>query len=189
VTKTYQRNEGAHQIRKQGVLEALGSAIANQRTALGMSQAGLATLIGSHHSQISRIETGQHVPTVDMLARIAMAFGSDLVLGLQPGELYRLRGDRGLTLMDLGDKKSELRAVADAHGATNLRVFGSVARGEATSKSDVDFIVRLKPNWTPSDLSQLILDFEKVLGVHVNVVDEVAHKKFVQSVAAEAVAL
>ena len=41
----------------------------------------------------------------------------------------------------LADKRSQILAIASKHGAYNVRVFGSVARGEATAESDIDFLI------------------------------------------------
>jgi uncharacterized protein len=45
----------------------------------------------------------------------------------------------------LQDKRDEILRIAAAHGAQNVRVFGSVSRGEAGAKSDVDLLVKLEP--------------------------------------------
>ncbi|HEY0372261.1 MAG TPA: nucleotidyltransferase domain-containing protein, partial [Thermoanaerobaculia bacterium] len=49
----------------------------------------------------------------------------------------------------LGSKREEILRIAERHGVTSIRVFGSVARGEAGSQSDVDFLVEVGPNRTP----------------------------------------
>ncbi|MGH2586706.1 MAG: nucleotidyltransferase family protein [Dehalococcoidia bacterium] len=56
-------------------------------------------------------------------------------------------------------------------GASNVRVFGSVARGEAGIGSDVGFLVDMEPGRTVLDLSELILDLEEMLGRNVDVVE------------------
>ena len=48
-----------------------------------------------------------------------------------------------MKLQELRSKKKDIHALAAAHGASRIRVFGSVARGEETSNSDVDFLVDL----------------------------------------------
>jgi predicted nucleotidyltransferase len=73
----------------------------------------------------------------------------------------------------LQDKRDEILAIAEKHGAYNVRVFGSVARGEATAESDVDFLIdydlkRISP-WFPAGL---MLDLEKLLDRKVDVVSE-----------------
>ena len=68
------------------------------------------------------------------------------------------------------EKRDEIIAIADKHGAYNLRIFGSIARGEATEKSDIDLLIdrdltRTSP-WFPAGLK---LDLEDLLGVSVDV--------------------
>jgi predicted nucleotidyltransferase len=71
----------------------------------------------------------------------------------------------------LADKRDEILALAAKHGAYNVRVFGSVARGEATAESDVDFLIdydlkKITP-WFPAGL---MLDLERLLNRKVDVV-------------------
>ena len=55
---------------------------------------------------------------------------------------------------------------------TNVRVFGSVARGEADAASDIDFLVEMEPGRSLFDLGGLVSDVEKLLGCNVDVVTE-----------------
>ena len=56
-----------------------------------------------------------------------------------------------MTLTELlGDKREEILRIAAQHGATNVRVFGSVARGEAGPGSDIDFLVDVARDGAPS---------------------------------------
>jgi hypothetical protein len=70
----------------------------------------------------------------------------------------------------LQQKRAEILAVAQKHGARNVRVFGSVARGEAGEDSDIDFLIdydldKISP-WFPAGL---LLDLEALLGFRVDV--------------------
>ena len=56
------------------------------------------------------------------------------------------------------EKKKEIREIAAKHGARNVRVFGSVARGDARPDSDVDFLVDMEPGRTLLDLGRLLMD-------------------------------
>jgi len=70
------------------------------------------------------------------------------------------------------EKRDEIQRIATKHGARNIRVFGSVARGEARNDSDIDFLVDTGPvtsSWFPAGL---VLDLEGVLGCKVEVVTE-----------------
>lgn len=77
---------------------------------------------------------------------------------------------QGLTLEELRTRREEILRIAARHGARNVRVFGSVARGRARPDSDVDFLVEFDPDRTVLDLSGLILDLRAALEREVNVV-------------------
>lgn len=70
------------------------------------------------------------------------------------------------------EKRQEIMDLAAKHGAYNVRIFGSAARGEAGPDSDVDFLVDAGPetsSWFPAGL---IIDLEKLMGREVDVVTE-----------------
>lgn len=70
------------------------------------------------------------------------------------------------------EKREQILQIAARHGAYNVRVFGSAARGEAAPDSDVDLLVDVGPThsrWFPAGL---ILDLEELLGREVDVVTE-----------------
>jgi predicted nucleotidyltransferase len=77
-----------------------------------------------------------------------------------------------LTLEQLRDKRDALIALADRHKAENVRVFGSVARGEANEQSDVDLLVHFRDGASLFDLIDLKEDAEKMLGLPVDVVSD-----------------
>ena len=72
----------------------------------------------------------------------------------------------------LKEKRQEILRVAAEHGALNVRVFGSVARGEADATSDIDFLVELEPGRSLFDLGGLQYDLQALLGCAVDVVTE-----------------
>ena len=72
----------------------------------------------------------------------------------------------------LRTKREEILRIASKHGALNVRLFGSVARGEADEKSEVDFLVDMGPNRTPFFPGGLIADLEDYLGRKVDVITE-----------------
>ncbi len=72
----------------------------------------------------------------------------------------------------LRDKRLEILAVAQRHGARNVRVFGSAARGEERPDSDVDLLVDLEPGRTLLDHVALWQDLEELLGRRVDIVVE-----------------
>ncbi len=72
----------------------------------------------------------------------------------------------------LKSKRDDILAIAARHGAYNVRVFGSVARGEADLQSDIDLLVQFKPGTTLFGHAALVQELEKLLGVKVDVVSE-----------------
>jgi predicted nucleotidyltransferase len=72
----------------------------------------------------------------------------------------------------LRDKRDEIVRIARRYGASNVRVFGSVARGDATDESDLDLLIRLERGRTLLDLAGLGDDLEALLGRRVQIVTE-----------------
>lgn len=72
----------------------------------------------------------------------------------------------------LHQHRREVLRLAAEHGATDVRVFGSVARGEADDASDIDFLVRMGPGRSLFDLGALLMDLQDLLGRRVDVVTE-----------------
>ena len=70
----------------------------------------------------------------------------------------------------LKEKRKEILRLCAKYGARNLRVFGSVARGEADRESDIDFLVEMEPGRSLFDLGGLQYELEKLLGRPVDVV-------------------
>jgi excisionase family DNA binding protein len=70
----------------------------------------------------------------------------------------------------LSARRGEILAIAERRRTENLRVFGSVARGDASDTSDIDLLVDLKPHASVYDLSGLCVELENLLGVPVDVV-------------------
>ncbi len=68
------------------------------------------------------------------------------------------------------EKKEEILKIALRHGAENIRLFGSVARGEAGESSDIDILVEVGKNPSPWFPGGLIVDLEELLGRRVHVV-------------------
>lgn len=75
------------------------------------------------------------------------------------------------------NKRNEIFGIAKKYGALNLRIFGSVARGEADRNSDVDFLVEMEPGRSLFDLGGLLMELEMLLGCKVDVVTERGLKK------------
>ena len=86
--------------------------------------------------------------------------------------------------------RREILAIAARHGARNVRVFGSVARGEADEESDLDLLVDMEPGRSLLDMGALLMELRELLGVPVDVVTEKGmHDRMRQRVLSEAVVL
>ncbi len=91
----------------------------------------------------------------------------------------------------IGDKRDEVLRIAAENGAFNVRVFGSVARGEAHEDSDVDFLVSFPEGTSIFDVVGLWQDLTELMGREVGVVTDhkVEENSFKQSILGEAVPL
>jgi len=90
----------------------------------------------------------------------------------------------------LEERRAEILALAAQHGATDVRVFGSVARLEDDAQSDIDFLVRLEPGRSLPDLGALLMDLQDLLDRDVDIVTEAGLRSRIQDrVMAEARAL
>ena len=69
-------------------------------------------------------------------------------------------------------KRKAIQQIAAKHGARNIRIFGSIARGEADEKSDVDFLVDMEAGRSLLDMDGLLMDLRVLLGRDVDVVTE-----------------
>lgn len=69
-------------------------------------------------------------------------------------------------------KREDILRIAARYGARNVRIFGSIARGEARPDSDVDVLVDLEPGRSLFDLGGLLMDLQELLGCQVDVVTE-----------------
>lgn len=77
-----------------------------------------------------------------------------------------------LTRKTLQSKRDAILAIAHRYGASDIRIFGSVARGDNTEASDLDFLVRFESTRSLLDHGGMIVDLEELLGVKVDVISE-----------------
>ena len=95
--------------------------------------------------------------------------------------LIKEQGDEYYGVRDLLiSKREEILRIAAKNGASNVRVFGSVARGEAGEESDVDLLVELEPGSSLLDHVALLQDLEDMLSRKVDVVNEKALHPFIR---------
>jgi predicted nucleotidyltransferase len=85
------------------------------------------------------------------------------------------------SLAELRARRDEILRIAAQYGASNVRVFGSVARGEASPDSDVDFLVTFTRRVSLFDRAGLWLDLQALLNCRVDVVDDQAVKPALRS--------
>jgi uncharacterized protein len=95
-----------------------------------------------------------------------------------------------ITRETLRQKREDILAIARRYGAHNIRIFGSMARGDAGESSDLDLIVRFDPDRSLLDHGGLLMDLQELLGVKVDVISEAGmRKRFRKHVLKEAVPL
>lgn len=110
-----------------------------------------------------------------------------------PGRRDVVEARRGLTLEDLRAHREKIMRIAAAHGAANVRVFGSVARGEADRDSDIDLLVDVVADAKGFAYFGLVEDLRRALtaalGADVDIIDSVALRRMREQVLREAVPL
>ena len=138
------------------------------RKGAGLSQQELAARAGVTQSVISAYESGHRQPAVPTLAALVDAAGYELVMGLRrPRRMSKLSGPLGRRVRRY---RQDLVAAAAAHGVRNLRVFGSVARGQDRPDSDVDLLADLPPGLSLFGLGRVQDDLEAILGTRVDLI-------------------
>jgi hypothetical protein len=124
---------------------------------------------GIAQSVVSAYESGRREPSVSTLERLVAATGHRMVIGLERDPA----APSGLPDTPLGRRLRQRRkavlACATGHGATNVRVFGSVARGEDGPNSDVDLVMDVAPRTGLFELGALRRELTTILGVRVDV--------------------
>jgi predicted nucleotidyltransferase/DNA-binding XRE family transcriptional regulator len=167
-----------------------GTLIREARRQARLSQTDLARRAGVAQPVISAYESDRREPGLRTLTKLIEATGHQLVVDLVPPPPDRL----GLPNTRLGrrlrrHRRAVLR-VAARRGARNVRVFGSVARGEDTDGSDVDLLVDLAAGVSLVSLAGLRRELTELLGVDVDVVPAATLKPGVRAnVLAEAISL
>jgi uncharacterized protein len=95
-----------------------------------------------------------------------------------------------MTQQILQEKREAILQIAQRYGAHDVRIFGSVARGDATEESDLDLLVRFDQGRTLFDHGGLLMDLRDLLGTKVEVISEGALQgRFGENVRREAIPL
>jgi predicted nucleotidyltransferase/DNA-binding XRE family transcriptional regulator len=149
--------------------EASGSLLREARRYAGLSQAQLAKRASTTQSVVSAYESAARQPSLPMLARLVAATGLELEVRVRRSRLtsLRLHGPLGIRLRR---HRREVRRIAAGHGLANVRVFGSVARGEETEESDIDLLVDIAPEVGLLGLARCQHELQLVLGAPVDLV-------------------
>ena len=133
------------------------------RQRAGLTQRALAQRAGITQSVISAYESGRREPSYATLTRLVRAAGFDLKPHLEP-----VLPENALAIVRA--HADELRTALGALGAVEIRVFGSVARGDETETSDVDLLVDLETDAGLFALLRMQTAAEAILGRSVDVV-------------------
>lgn len=146
-----------------------GALLAEARHRAGLTQSQFAQRAGVTRSVISAYESGARQPSMPMLQRLVAASGLQLAIDVrQPAPaISRLTGPLGTLVLR---HRRAINALAATRGASNLRVFGSVARGEETEHGDIDLLVDLAPHTGQIGLSTLQRDLSTLLSATVDLV-------------------
>lgn len=151
----------------------LATTIRSARADAGLSQVDLAGRAGTSQPALARYETGVALPTLPTLERLLSACGRGLEihtpLAAKRSAPTSIRGQLGPQAEELRRQRRRLLDAAEKHGVDRLRVFGSLARGEAEAASDVDLLVDLKPGRTLIDLAGFRREAAEILDLSVDV--------------------
>jgi predicted nucleotidyltransferase/DNA-binding XRE family transcriptional regulator len=165
----------------------VGLLITNARNNSGLTQAELASRAGTSQAAIARYEADRVSPSVSTLERVLRAAGEDLLLSSVRGNQTDLSSEKAQLVRR---HKVEITNLARTHGARNIRLFGSVVRGEDTAKSDIDFLVDAPKEKALSISISLQAALEDLLKCKVDVSPESIMKPNVRKAALkEAVAI
>jgi predicted nucleotidyltransferase/DNA-binding XRE family transcriptional regulator len=153
------------------------------RQRAGLTQHALAERAGVTQSVISAYEAGRREPSYAMLTRLVKSAGYTLEPHLEPA-----RQESALAMVRA--HADELHAALGALGAVDIRIFGSVARGDETESSDVDLLVNLEADAGLFALLRMQSAAEAILGRSVDITPSSGLKPdVVEHVLREAVAL
>ena len=167
-----------------------GTLLREARQRAGLTQVELARRGGVRQSVVSAYESGARQPSLPTLARLIEAGGMRLdvqVRRRRGAGISRLTGPLGRRVRA---SRADIVTAVAAHGARNVRVFGSVARGQDTADSDVDLVVDIPHGMSLIGLGRLESDLRELLNTDVDLVPSDGLKPDVAAaVLAEAISL
>ncbi len=157
-----------------------GALLHQARTQAHLSQAELARRAGVAQSVISAYESDRREPALSTLTKLISATGHRLSLELIPTTTSYL----GLPNTPMGRRLRQCRRAilhtAAQHGAHNLRVFGSVSRGEETETSDVDLLIDFDSEMGLITLNALSRKLTELIGAQADVIPADALKPYLR---------
>ena len=148
----------------------IGDALRKRRLDAGLSQRALALRSGVPQPNIAAYESGRRIPSTGTRERLAVI--------LDAPNFERLRAVREPIINAARDRR-----------LSDVRVFGSIARGAAGAGSDVDLLVHPAPEASLFDLAGFMAEVEELLGVSVDVVSDRGSGPVMDRIRAEAVPL
>jgi predicted nucleotidyltransferase/DNA-binding XRE family transcriptional regulator len=149
---------------------ALDSVIRAARREAGLTQAELALRAETSQPAVARYEQGSAIPTLRTLERLLAACGQRVVISAVATDDAGSASNESMPdVRLLREHREALLAAAARCGARDVRLFGSVSRGEQTADSDVDLLVDLAPGRTLLDLAAFQRQARGILGVPVDV--------------------
>jgi predicted nucleotidyltransferase/DNA-binding XRE family transcriptional regulator len=167
-----------------------GSVLRTARKAAGLTQAELARRAGVTQSVVSAYESGRREPAVSTLSRLIEATGATLGLHVEPHQVEVRRLPATPRGQLVRRNKQRMHQAAARHGVSNLRLFGSTARGDNRPDSDIDLLVHLDRRLGLIGLARLQHELEDILGAPVDLVPDDGLKPDVRAaVERDAVAL
>ena len=171
----------------------IGKLLKRARHEARLTQSELAARAGTSQPAVARYEAETAIPTIPTLERLLAVCGRQLRISTSrkaSAPPSSIRGRTGEQAALLRRERKRLLAAAQSHGARNIRVFGSVARGDARPDSDIDLLVEFATGRTLLDLAGFQNDASDILGQDVDVATlEILRKEFRDDILEEAVPL
>ena len=157
------------------------------REMAGLTQSQLASRAGTSQAAVARYESGRVSPSLLTLKRLVRAMGANLVLEIVKAPASNLSGHRARKLKLM---RYEILELARKAGIHNVRIFGSVARGDDDDDSDIDLLVDFDITRGLLPIAELTIDLSELLGEHVDIAPvKMLHLNVLKNAMREAVPL
>jgi predicted nucleotidyltransferase/DNA-binding XRE family transcriptional regulator len=144
--------------------ETAASTIRSARARAGLTQVQLAAKASVAQSVVSAYESARREPSLETLRKLVSAAGFDLEVILVPA------APKSSRRRSVEDNRAILLRSLRSLGATNVRLFGSVARGDDGPQSDIDLLVDIAADVGLFELGRMRSEAERILGNRVDIV-------------------